>query len=455
MPGVQNFGDGLLLTFYGDDVTGSTDCLEAAALAGIPAMVFLSPPSSKDLSRYPSLRVVGVAGSSRSRTPDWMSDNLPGVFAKLKALGAPICHYKTCSTFDSAPMIGSIGRAIEIGEDVFGRPVPVVVGVAKHRRYVVFSNLFAATRVAGGRDIVRIDRHPTMSRHPITPMDEADLRIHLARQTARKIASFDFCEMLAEDAQSAFAERLQSADVVILDTFDAATTRRAGQLLAGYAAREPAFVAGSSGVEYALFDHLAAEGLLSSAPLPTPCGPVDRIVALFGSCSPVTESQIAWAEKNGFAVIAADTVALAGNGSAAEASLADEVAGTLSQSKGVVVYTARGPSDPQIARTRQVLERIGGSLDGYPSLGEALGRVLRSVIDRTGARRVALGGGDSSTYALSQLGVDAFDLAGPLVPGAPLCRIHARSRSLEGVEIAFKGGQVGEADFIGRLCAGR
>ncbi|MGO8249179.1 hypothetical protein ACC809_36725, partial [Rhizobium johnstonii] len=36
-------------------------------------------------------------------------------------------------------------------------------------------NLFAAYQ---GR-IFRIDRHPVMSRHPVTPMDEADLAVHL------------------------------------------------------------------------------------------------------------------------------------------------------------------------------------------------------------------------------------------------------------------------------------
>jgi uncharacterized protein YgbK (DUF1537 family) len=65
-----------------------------------------------------------------------------------------------------------------------------------------------------------------------------------------------------------------------------------------------------------------------------------------------------------------------------------------------------------------------------------------------------LTGGDSSSYAVSQMGVEALEVAGPLVPGAPLCRIHARNHMIDGVEIVLKGGQVGEPDFLARLIAG-
>ena len=116
-----------ILTFYGDDFTGSTDSLEALAMAGAPAVLFLDVPTPEMLARHPGAVAVGVAGTSRSLSPDWMDRELPAIFAGLKALGAPICHYKTCSTFDSAPDVGSIGRAADIGRRVFGPAVLVVV----------------------------------------------------------------------------------------------------------------------------------------------------------------------------------------------------------------------------------------------------------------------------------------------------------------------------------------
>ena len=36
---------GLLLTFYGDDFTGSTDAMEALTFAGLRTALFFSPPA--------------------------------------------------------------------------------------------------------------------------------------------------------------------------------------------------------------------------------------------------------------------------------------------------------------------------------------------------------------------------------------------------------------------------
>ena len=36
----------------------------------------------------------------------------------MRALGARVNHYKVCSTFDSSPQVGSIGRAMELGRAV-------------------------------------------------------------------------------------------------------------------------------------------------------------------------------------------------------------------------------------------------------------------------------------------------------------------------------------------------
>ena len=58
----------------------------------------------------------------------------------------------------------------------------MLVAAPPMRRYQVFGNLFAVR--AGRRG--RLDRHPVMARHPVTPMDEADVGRHLSRQTGRR-----------------------------------------------------------------------------------------------------------------------------------------------------------------------------------------------------------------------------------------------------------------------------
>ena len=126
----------LRLAYYGDDFTGSTDVMEALSINGVPTVLFLQPPTPDEVTeRFPLAQAVGIAGVSRSMTPPQMQAELPTIFRALKALNAPINHYKICSTFDSSPMLGSIGYAVDLAAPIF-RPqvIPLVVGVPLLKR---------------------------------------------------------------------------------------------------------------------------------------------------------------------------------------------------------------------------------------------------------------------------------------------------------------------------------
>jgi len=105
------------LAYYGDDFTGSTDVLEALALAGIAAELFVTEPVR---SAVPP-QAIGLAGLSRTFSPAEMEAHLPAAFTSLAAGRPRFLHYKVCSTFDSSPAVGSIGRAIEIGRRTLPR----------------------------------------------------------------------------------------------------------------------------------------------------------------------------------------------------------------------------------------------------------------------------------------------------------------------------------------------
>ncbi len=234
----------LLMTWYGDDLTGSTDVMEALALSGIEAVLFLDIPDPDQRARFPGVRALGIAGTSRSETPEWMDENLPPAFAALAAEGAEICHYKVCSTFDSAPHAGSIGRALELGRKAFGdRPVPILVGAPQLKRYTAFATLFAAYR----GEVFRIDRHPVMSRHPVTPMHEADLIRHLAGQTTLSIALVDPIALTGNDPDSAIDTAIAEAPGgLFIDVMDLRGQAAAGIQLRRLARAGCRFVVGSS-----------------------------------------------------------------------------------------------------------------------------------------------------------------------------------------------------------------
>ena len=433
----------MLLTYYGDDFSGSTDVLEAVSVRGIPAVLFLQPPTAEDLTRFPDCLVVGVAGLSRSQSPEWMDQNLPPVFEALRALGAPICHYKVCSTFDSSPVHGSIGRAVEIGRQVFGsRCVPMIVGAPALRRYVLFGNLFAT--VSG--ETHRIDRHPTMSRHPITPMSEGDLRRHFAAQSPLPTALVDILSLQAGAALEKWEQlKRDGAEVIFFDTLDALSLREAGRAVWETRGSQSAFIAGSSGVEYALLAWWEAQGTLPPQPPIVNPGPVERLLVISGSCSPVTASQIQWAVDHGFLGIPVDPIALAAGGG--ENRRVRAAAGkVLSNGRSPIVYSAAGPQDIVCSTTQ---DRHFGT-----QLGVQLGALAGELVREHHLRRILIAGGDTSGHASQALCIQALTMIRPFAPGSPLCRVWSNDREVDGLEILLKGGQVGGKTLFGDVRAG-
>jgi uncharacterized protein YgbK (DUF1537 family) len=440
--------DGLLVSFYGDDFTGSTSVMEVLTFAGLPTVLFLGVPTDEQLARFKGYRGVGIAGVARSQSTDWMEINLPPVFQTLAGLNAPVSHYKVCSTFDSAPHVGSIGRAIDLAAPVLGGAWhPLLVAAPAIARYQAFGNLFAAVGAVG----YRLDRHPTMSRHPITPMDEADVRRHLAKQTNRSIGLVDYLAMKRGEAAAILAQELgQGAEIVALDVVDDETLAEAGRLVWEHRDRR-LFAVGSQGLEYALVAHWRATGLLNKPQDGFRAAPVERIVAVSGSCSPVTAGQIAFAEQNGFSGIRLDA-ARAVDIAEWEKELGrakDRALAAIGEGKDPLVFTATGPEDPAVARMASAIKASGhpaGEINDR--VGAGLGRILDRVIREARLERAVIAGGDTSGHAALALGIYALTAVAPIAPGSPLCQAHSNDQALAQLEIALKGGQMGAPDFF-------
>lgn len=411
--------------FIGDDFTGSTDVLEQLAEGGVPAVLFLRTPDSALRARFPDARAIGIASDARSRSPEWMAAHLPAMFA---ALGdAAIVHYKTCSTFDSAPQVGSIGRALDLGLAAYGGPAAIIVAAPHLRRYVAFGNLFAAA----GDQVHRIDRHPTMSRHPVTPMHEADLIRHLAAQTDARIALVPLDRIQAGEADAAF-DTVSDADAVLFDGTTFADLAATGAILRN---RKLRYAVGSSGVTRALVLDWQRAGEVDADPALPPATQADRLLVVSGSCSPVTARQISRSASDGFAATRADVAALLDGSSAEEARLADAALASLTHGGRAVLNSAEGPLDVDAPAAGE-------------RLGQALGRITADVVRRAGLKRVLFAGGDTSSHGVAQLGIDALTWAAPIERGAPLVRAHAADPAIDGLELVLKGGQMGGEDFF-------
>ncbi len=438
---------GPLVAFYGDDFTGSSASMEALAFAGLETVLFLSPPSPERLRAFRGYRGFGVAGIARSRSPVWMDEHLPPVFSMLRDLGAPIVHYKVCSTFDSAPHVGSIGRAAEIGLRTLGGWAPMVVGEPSMGRFQSFGQLFALAHGTG----YRLDRHPVMARHPVTPMDEADLGLHLARQTELPIGLVDFVALKRGQGEARLADEFaQGKRIISIDVLDAETQVEAGRLI-WESSQGQTFAIGSQGLEIALAAYWQAAGLLPRAAAPPRSSRVDRIAVVSGSVSPVTARQIAAAGQSGFTPIRVPAEQ-AVDGRAWEGAIAEATQrslAALAEGSSPLAYTAAGPDDPAVARLREAVAASGlDPAQVNDRIGAGLGRVLDEVLVASRLPRAVISGGDTSSHAATMLGIDALTAIAPMAPGSPLCRAHAERPERAGLELVLKGGQVGGDNFF-------
>jgi 3-oxoisoapionate kinase len=452
----------LLLSYYGDDFTGSTDVAESLTRAGLRTVIFLRPPTRRQLESFEGLRAFGVAGTGRTMSPEQMNRQLPPVFRALRASGARLVHYKICSTFDSSPRIGSIGRAMDLGQRVFHSAfVPLVVGAPVLGRYCVFGNLFARSGLDS--EPHRLDRHPTMRQHPTTPMGEADLRLHLAEQTKTPVRLIDVLQ-LEDPGFGAKAARLMgdTGDVVLFDILRPQQLPIIGRVLWQHAcSAPPLFAVGSSGVEYALTAAWRESGDLPAPPVPPKPVPVRQLLVLSGSCSPVTERQLRWALDRGFVDVPLDVEKLVHSKTATITATRTvrDTTGHLAQGRNVILHTCLGPNDPRVDRTLGQLRSLGhrqeearGVTAGL--LGKLLGRLLERVLRACPVPRICVTGGDTSSYVARALGIEALEPLAPVAPGGPLCRIHAPGRLVHELEVVFKGGQVGKTEFFGTLLDG-
>ena len=105
--------------------------------------------------------------------------------------------------------------------------------------------------------------------------------------------------------------------IVLFDVDGPETQQYAGEQL--WRLKNPGgwFVAGSSGIEYALLSCWKKLGLVEEAPIFASPGHVERIAVVSGSVSPTTERQIHHAKANGFDLIPVSPLDLIGeNGGA-------------------------------------------------------------------------------------------------------------------------------------------
>jgi uncharacterized protein YgbK (DUF1537 family) len=423
------------LGFVADDLTGASDVLAQAHRYGLQAaLVIGDAPLPADVD------VVGIAGPARSLGGASFDNVVRRDLNRIAQLDLDVLLYKVCSTFDSSPAIGSIGRGIELLHERFGGhgPIPVAPAQPAFGRFTAFSDHYATFN----GQIHRLDRHPVMSQHPSTPMHEADLRRVLTEQLTRG-ATVGAIHLPAYDTGTftdLWTDRRCDPDLAAF-VVDAVGEQHMDEIARalrdpGNAAR-PALVVGSGGIMAALARTASGE------PARTPgvqraSGPV---LAVSASASRVTADQLEDAVKHGWVDVPLPAALLRGHHDALVTALDQQVSAALAGGHDVVVHATRGTGDPRYTAAGPVDPAYLGTL-----IGALAGRMATAGLTRD----VAVFGGDTSSHALIVMGVRELRVTDQFVTAGPICRTDEHA-TVAGSRLLLKGGQVGPPDILRRF----
>lgn len=405
------------VAYYGDDFTGSVDVLLQFARYGLSGRLFTALPSEAALREAADeADVVGIAGIARSLPVGALETEVAPAFAALRELDVPVVQYKACSTADSSPTIGSIGRVLELARSVFGeRSVPMLFAQPDFGRYTVFGHHFARE----GHAVYRLDRQPTMSQHPSTPMRESDLARHLSAQTSLPIRSVAWTEYAAD-----LARQIEETDAAAL-VLDALTDEHLEVVGRAVRALEPpVFAIGSGG----LSSGLAAATGAARVDLPTATDASGPVLAVSGSRSAQTRRQVDAAAAAGWML---EPLALDASDQP------ERVCAALDAGRSVALTS----DDAAVRDAETALERIA----------DAAASVVSSAVRSGATRRIIVCGGDTSSRVTRLLGIESLSIAANPVGNVVLLRSHARDAAVDGLELLLKGGQVGPVDLFERV----
>jgi len=285
----------------------------------------------------------------------------------------------------------------------------------------------------------RLDRHPVMSRHPSTPMHEADLRLVLGEQLAGRppvpgLHLPTYADGSFEERWKHLRETSDSAAFVVDAVDDAQMDTVAEALVRGRPAAGPALVVGSGGIMAAL------ARLRGGAPRRRPDATASRgpTLVVSASASTTTAGQIADAVGSGWVDVPIPAEAFTGDAAGTLWSAAVEAA--LRAGRDVVAHTTQGPDDPRLSAGSIPAAAVGGTI----------GRLAGDLARRGLTKDVVVCGGDTSSHALLAMGVAELRVSEQFVTAGPICTTDDAA-TVAGCRVLLKGGQVGPPDLFRRF----
>ena len=410
----------MLLGCIGDDFTGSSDLANTLAKGGMRTVQYTGVPN---VPAAQDVQAGVVALKSRSIDPSEAVTQSLAALEWLRAQGCEQVFFKYCSTFDSTPK-GNIGPVADaLADALAAHKVIVCPAFPGTGRSIYQGHLFVKDRLLN---------ESGMQNHPLTPMTDSDIRRWLGLQTRYTVGHVP--------AQSVFAGAARISEVlqaeheaghrhIVVDAI-----RDSDLIEIGKAAKGLPLITGGSGVALGLpanFGCKASEVMWR--------GQSGKALALSGSCSAATRSQVArhGAHHPSREIAAASVI----EGRLTPQEVADWL---LDQSGLPLAYSSADPDAVAAVQTQFGRDRSSKALEAF------FAEVARLCV-QGGATRIITAGGETSGAVVEGLALGSLEIGPEIDPGVPALRAGSD------LVVALKSGNFGAEDFFekaGRILAG-
>lgn len=403
----------MLLGCIGDDFTGSSDLANTLAKGGMNVTQYTGVP--KDAAKE-TVEAGVVALKTRSIPADKAVEQSLIALQWLKDQGCQQIFFKYCSTFDSTPK-GNIGPVTEALADALdAHQVIICPAFPGAGRSVYMGHLFVNDTLLS---------ESGMQNHPLTPMNDPDIRRVLERQTKLSVGHVSAHDIQAGDTFEALTrEHQQGKRLIVTDATSDADLQRLGE-----AAADLPLITGGSGIALGLPENFRKKNLIGDKS--TSWRPqVGKCVVLSGSCSIATRGQIKeHVAKHPSFEIKADEVL---NGSLTPAKMTKK----LIASDGIPI--AYSSADPDVIKSVQTKFGIETSAQAIEEFFAETARLLTAQ----GITRLITAGGETSGAVVEALAISTLEIGPEIDPGVPALRASPN------LTIALKSGNFGTPDFF-------
>ena len=405
-----------------DDFTGATDIASFLVQNGLTTIQFNGIPASEEMTEA---QAIVVSLKSRSCPADQAVAQSLAALTWLQKQGCERFYFKYCSTFDSTAQ-GNIGPVTDALLNALGETQTVICpALPVNARTVYQGYLFVGDQLLSDSGM----RH-----HPVTPMQDSNLlRLMMSQATGKAglIAAAQVDQGAASVRQALGQLAEQGINYVVTDTL-----HQAHLLTLGEALSDRRLVTGGSGLAIGLARQWAtAETDAEAEQAGRPRG--DRAVVLSGSCSQMTNRQVAaYRQLAPACEVEIEHCLEDAEGYARQ--LCDWVEANSHQTLAPLLFATADAQQLQAIQQRYGAQR---SSEAVEQLFAAVTRELK----QRGWQRFIVAGGETSGVVAQSLGVTAFHIGPTISPGVPWVRdIH------QPLSLALKSGNFGDEDFFRR-----